>query len=300
MTISDRSTVTSPPVPLLPSNPALQRLFARIADLSAFSVHAQDIVRLSNRSSGSLADLQKLIQADPSLVALILRRVNSSYYRLDPQITDLSTAARLLGVREFRNLAVTVYLSRMFELSTDVGSFRVAGLWSHSVAVAAAAHLVSRVCGCGIPADAYIAGLLHDIGLLLVNRHMRRRFALLVDRVRKRVATSVVEREVYSFDHAQLGGYVARQWNFPAAVVDAIQYHHEAELYAGSHRDLVFVVTAADYLCSRAGWTSMGVHNVPLPADVVYRALGLDQLALAIIWEELIPTLERAASLATV
>ncbi len=213
---------------------------------------------------------------------------------------ELSSAARLLGVREFHNLAITVYLSRMFEMSTDVGSFRVAGLWSHSVAVAAASHLVSRVCGCGVPADAYLAGLLHDIGLLLVSRQLRRRFKQVVDRVRKLVCTPVLERSVYSFDHAQLGGHVAKQWDFPPAVVDAIQYHHDVEVYAGPHRELVFVVAAADYLCSRAGWTSMGVHNIPLPPDIVYRTLGLDQLALAIIWEELPPTLEKAASLATI
>ena len=300
MTSSDSSTLSPPPTPGTPRNAGLQRLFARITDLSAFSVHAQEIVRLANQSSGTLDDLQKLIQADPSLVAMILRRVNSSYYRLDQQISDLSTAARLLGVREFRNLAITVHLSRMFELSTDVGAFRVAGLWSHSVAVAAASHLVSRVCGCGTPAEAYIAGLLHDIGLLLVNRHMRRRFTQVVERVRKLASTPVVEQAVYSFDHAQLGGYAARQWDFLPAVVDAIQYHHDVELYAGPHRDLVFVVSAADYLCSRAGWTSMGVHNIPLPPDSVYRTLGLDHVALAIIWEELIPTLDKAASLATI
>jgi hypothetical protein len=82
--------------------------------------------------------------------------------------------------------------------------------------------------------------------------------------------------------------------------VDAIQYHHDVEVYAGPHRELVFVVAAADYLCSRAGWTSMGIHNIPLPPDIVYRTLGLDQLALAIIWDELPPTLEKAASLATI
>ncbi|MHB8971444.1 MAG: HDOD domain-containing protein [Pirellulaceae bacterium] len=289
-----------PPASGSPRKVGLQRLFARITDLAPFSINAQEIVRLANRSSGSLEDLQKLIQADPSLVALILRRVNSSYYHLDQQLHELAAAARLLGVREFHNLAITVYLSRMFEMSADVGAFRVAGLWSHSVAVAAASHLVSRVCGRGVPADAYLAGLLHDIGLLLVSRQLRRRFKQVVDRVRKLVSTPVLERSVYSFDHGQLGGYVAKQWDFPPSVVDAIQYHHDVEVYAGPHRELVFVVAAADYLCSRAGWTSMGVHNIPLPPDIVYRTLGLDQLALAIIWEELPPTLEKAASLATI
>ncbi|NLX56411.1 MAG: HDOD domain-containing protein [Planctomycetaceae bacterium] len=280
-------------------DPALERLFSRMTGASAFSANAREIVRLANRSTGSLEELQKLIQTDPSLVALLLRRVNSPYYHLDRHVQDLTVAAHLLGFREFRNLAITVYLSRMFESPMEDGAFRTAGLWNHCVAVAAAAHLVSRVCGCGIPADAYIAGLLHDIGFLLIHRHVHRRFAQLVARARGALTILEEERSAYGFDHAQLGAYLARQWDFPAAVVDAVQFHHSVDTYAGPHLQFVSVVAATNYLCSRAGWTSLGVHSLPLPPDSVYRALGLDHLALTVIWDELLPTLDKATSLAT-
>ena len=280
--------------------PALQRLFARISDMSSLAVGAQQIVRLSRGTAASLEELQELIQTDPSLVALLLRRVNSSYYRLDTPVHDLTVAARLLGFREFSNLAVTVYLSRMFSPPMSFGSFSMAGLWSHSVAVAAASHLVSRVCGCGTPGEAYMAGLLHDVGLLLCCRQMRRRFIQVVERIKGRTPTSEVEHQVYSFDHAQLGAFVAKSWEFPDAVIDAIGHHHEVDRYTGPHRELVYVVATANYFCSRAGWTSMGVHNVALPSDDTYCVLGLDQVALAIIWDELSPTLEKASYLAHV
>ncbi len=278
--------------------PALKRLFARISDLSNLSVGAQQIVRLSRGSSARLEELQELIQSDPSLVALLLRRVNSDYYCLDTEVHELSVAARLLGFCEFSNLAVTVYLSRMFTPQFSSGTFSMVGLWSHSVAVAAASHLVSRVCGCGVPTEAYMAGLLHDVGLLLACRQMRRRFLHVVERLRRNVTTCEVEREIYSFDHAQLGAHVAKTWEFPDAIVDAIAYHHDVDRYSGEHRELVFVVAAANYLCSRAGWTSMGVQNVAIPPDDTYRVLGIDEVALAIIWDELAPTLERASLLA--
>ena len=131
MKTSVRKTRRPPPAAGALNDPALQRLFARMTGASAFSANAQEIVQLANRSSGSLEDLQRLIQTDPSLVALLLRRVNSAYYRLDQYVQDLTVAARLLGFREFRNLAITVYLSRMFEMPMDFGSFRTAGLWSH-------------------------------------------------------------------------------------------------------------------------------------------------------------------------
>jgi putative nucleotidyltransferase with HDIG domain len=277
--------------------PALKRLFARISDMSSLAMGAQQIVRLC-RGSSNLEHLQELIQTDPSLVAQILRRVNSSYYQLDTHVHDLTVAARLLGFREFSNLALTVYFSRMYSPPMSFGTFNMAGLWAHSVAVAAAAQLVSRVCGCAAPAEAYLAGLLHDIGLLLCCKQMRRRFMQVVEQVQGRRMTSHVERQVYSFDHAQLGAHVARNWEFPEPIVDTIEHHHDVESYTGPHASLVYVIVAANYFCSRAGWTSLGVHNVALPPDDTYRVLGLDQVALSIIWDELSVTLEKAAALA--
>ena len=213
---------------------------------------------------------------------------------------DLTTATQLLGFREFRNLAITVYLSRMFDTPVEPDGFSTRQLWNHGVAVAAASQLVARVCGRGVPADAYIAGLLHDIGLLMLSQQMRGRFEQVIQRVRWGTPTSLAEREIYAFDHAQLGGHTARHWEFPAAIVDAIEHHHGLEAYHGPHGDLVHVVAVANYLCSRAGWTSLGAHNVPLPPDAAYQTLGLDEVALAVIWEELRPVLESSASLADV
>lgn len=279
--------------------PGVQRQLIHLVSETGFSPHAQEIVRALQGTNGKLEEVVRLIQLDTPLVALILRRVNSPYYRLDRPVPDLAAAGRLLGVRELRNLALTVHLSRLYEMPVDVGAFRAANLWSHCVAVAAAAHLVSRVCGCGIPADAFLAGLMHDIGLLLLSRQMRKRFIRVVDRLRPDTPTVEVERQIYAFDHGEVGGQAARDWGFPPAIVDAVEFHHKSDLYAGTHGELVFVVAAADYFCSRSGWTSMGVHNLPLPPDAAYRALGLDQVALSIIWDELVPTLENAAFLAT-
>lgn len=279
--------------------PALKRLFSRISDISNLAIGAQQIVRLS-RGPSNLEALQELIQTDPSLVAQILRRINSPYYHLDAEVHDLTVAARLLGFREFSNMAFTVYLSRMFTPPMVFGTFSMSGLWGHSVATAAAAQLISRVCGCAAPADAFMAGLLHDIGLLLCCRHMRRRFIQVVDRIGGPTATPLIERQVYSFDHTQLGAHVARTWEFPEPFVDAISHHHDVESYSGEHTELVYVVAAANYFCSRSGWTSLGVHNVALPPNDTYRILGLDKIALSIIWSELADTLDKANSLAEV
>jgi HD-like signal output (HDOD) protein len=277
---------------------ALERLFSRIGEVATLPAAAQKVLRLTEDENASPDELREAVQSDPVLVARILRRLNSSYYALSHKISDLKTAVSLLGLREIRNLALTVFVSRFYEGGAAHGTYKRENLWSHSVGVAVAARLVAKVCGRGASDEAYIAGLLHDLGLILLDQSLRRHFHRVVDSIDAATPTHIVENRILTFDHALLGGYVARHWNFPDAVADAITFHHQPWCYTGPHQDLVFVVAVANYLCSRAGVTSLGVHNVPPPPDEVYAGLGLDQVSLAIIWDELDTALEKATALA--
>lgn len=278
---------------------ALERLFARIGEVVSLPTVAQKILQLTDDDSIDSGQLRDAIQSDPVLVAKVLRRLNSSYYSLSHKVSDVRTAVSLLGFREIRNLALTVFVSRMFETPGVHGTYRREDLWTHSVAVAAAARLIARVCGRATPEEAYIGGLLHDIGLILIDQSLRKHFFHVIDAIDPATPTHVIENRILTFDHALLGGFVARKWNFPEPVVDAITFHHQPWCYQGPHADLVNVVAVANYLCSRAGITSLGVHNVAPPPDEVYSGLGLDQISLAIIWEELKGTLEKAGALAS-
>lgn len=286
------------PVTSCSRSDSVDRLFERVAERSLLAQGALEILQLSNGSHRKASELRQIVQPDASLVAMILRRVNSPYYRFDQPVCDVEQAAQLLGFAEFRNLALTVHLSRVFHTPLEQDGFSMRRLWTHCVAVAAGAQLVSRVCGCGVAADAYLAGLLHDIGLVYASRHIWGEFEGVVRRVRGGMSTMEAESAVYGFHHGRLGGFLTRRWGLPQAIVDGVEYHHSADVYHGAHEELVFVVSAANYLCSRAGWTSLGVHNSQLPPDSVYRLLGLDGVALSVIWEELQTTLEHASSLA--
>lgn len=277
---------------------ALERLFARIGDVASLPAAAEKVLRMTASDEADPLELCEVIQNDPVLVARILRRLNSSYYALSQKISDLKTAISLLGLREIRNLALTVFVSRSFEGGAVYGTYRRESLWSHSVGVAVASRLVARVCGLAGCEEAYIAGLLHDIGLILIDQTLQRHFHKLIDTINEQTPTHIVESRLLAFDHAMLGGFVARRWNFPDNVADAITYHHQPWAYSGPYKELVNVVAVANYLCSRAGVTSLGVHNVPPPPDEIYSGLGLDQVTLAIIWEELDAALEKASSLA--
>ena len=277
---------------------ALERLFARIGDVACLPAAAERVLRITDNENADADELCEAVQNDPVLVARILRRLNSSYYALSQKISDLKAAIGLLGLREIRNLALTVFVSRVFDGNAVHGVYNRENLWAHSVGVAVASRLVARVCGLAGCEEAYIAGLLHDIGLILLDQTLPRHFQKLIELLNEQTPTHVVELQMLAFDHAMLGGFVARRWNFPDSVADAIAFHHQPWCYEGQHKELVNVVAVANYLCSRAGVTSLGVHNCPPPPDEIYRGLGLDQVTLAIIWEELDAALEKASSLA--
>ncbi len=276
----------------------LEKLFYSIGTVATLPSAAHRILELSDADAGDPVKLREVVQTDPVLVARILRRLNSSYYALSHRVADIRTAVSLLGVREVRNLALTVYMSRIFERKGDYKTYKRAELWNHSVAVATTCRLVSRVCGRGNTDEVYIAGLLHDIGLILLDQSLRRHFCKIIDELTPGMPAYLLEQRALTFDHAGLGGFVARKWNFPDQIADAIAYHHEPLLYKGEHKDLVHIVTVANFLCSRAGVSSLGVHNIPPPPDEVYQGLGLDQVALAIIWDQMEVTLEKAEAMA--
>lgn len=277
---------------------ALERLFKLIGTVTSLPAVGQRVLVLTEDESTSTEQLRDAIQSDPVLVARMLRRLNSSYFGLSHKIADVRTAVNLLGVREIRNLAITVCMSKMFEGDGSHGAYSRELLWSHSVSVGVCARLVARVCGRGMPGEAYVGGLLHDLGLILLDQTLRRHFVWVLEKISPTVSTCEVEIKALSFDHATLGGYVAQRWNFPAQIVDAITFHHHPLSYHGPHEEMVYLVAIANYLCSRAGRTSLGVHNVAPPPEEVYSRLGLDPISLQIIESELEAKLENAEALA--
>ena len=278
----------------LQSRPALEKLFQRISEISSLPATAQRIVEMAEDESASGVDLLRAVEGDPALVARILRRVNSAFYGLRHNVADLQSAINLLGFREIRNLALTVHVTRLFDKPGDYRGYSRESLWDHMVAVAVVARLVSNVCQCAVPEEAYLGGLLHDMGFILLDQHLRKHFCQVVSRVDESTLTTEIEQEVFTFDHAELAAFVARKWQFAEQIVAAIRYHHYPERYEGPHQEIVFVVSAANYFCSHAGRSSLGVHNVPAPSDAVYNMLGLQQDKLSMIFEQLDAALEAA------
>ncbi|MEM9659762.1 MAG: HDOD domain-containing protein, partial [Planctomycetota bacterium] len=278
----------------------LERLFSRIGELSSLPSVAQRVLSVAADGESNAADLLKVVEQDPTLVIRILRSVNSSHYGLRNQVGDLQSAISLLGFIEVRNLAIIVYVARLCEEPSEYREFSRVGLWKHMVATGAIARLVSQECRRADPEEAFVAGLLHDIGLLLIDQYLHTEMRRLVDLAVAGALTPEAERELLSFDHTDLGGYIGRRSGLPDHVCDAIAFHHRPQSYRGRDRELLNVLVLANYLASRNGLPSLGVDCIAPLEDDVLRGLGLRRTQLKEIGRQMASTIESAGALAAI
>lgn len=231
--------------------------------------------------------LIRSFSGDADFSQRLLRWCQSSWLAHRQPMASLEAALQRLDRAELTGLALLAYARRFYE-----GRDR---LWAHSIAVGAVASLVARTCGRIDPDLLFVAGALHDIGLCAHQRLSPHTYDAVLADVDELSAAHEVEREQWGWDHTELGAAILRQWGLPPELVAAAQFHHAADLDPrGPHTPTVVGVAIANYLCSRAGWSAIGFHNLIVPEPALLASLGVDAPRLTLIWQQL------AASLASV
>lgn len=192
-------------------------------------------------SSASASDMAEVAARDPALTSKVLKVVNSPFYGFPARVDTLSRAITILGVNELFNIITSITVAKVF---TEVPNalVRPETFWRHSLCTALAARRVAKRARILHPERLYIAGLLHDIGSLLLYRKFPEKAAaaLLASNGNEEVLYSV-ETDLFGFNHAQVGAEVMRLWNLPPHLVGAVKYHHEPALTSEYGRDAAIV-----------------------------------------------------------
>lgn len=195
-----------------------------------------------NLEVGTLADK---ISMDEGVSTRVLRVANSSFFGLSCRVSSIHDAVVVLGFNSIRSLAMAAGLVHLFPKSGQ-GQFDHQVFWLNSLRVAAAARGLAGCCRLESE-TAFTAGLLHDIGQMVLNTCLHEEFDAVLKRYHEDGGDLyALEREMLGFDHAQVGVEVARRWNFPEVIQQVIQSHHEASL-AGND-PLVCIVHLAGLL----------------------------------------------------
>jgi HD-like signal output (HDOD) protein len=183
-----------------------------------------------------------------------LRVVNSAFYGLPGQIGSIDRAIMLLGLNAVKNIAIAASLSKMFKTGNNKrGVFSGKDLWTHSVAVGALNKLITGVIGLALPDEAFLAGLMHDIGLVAVLQCRSDDVDELVDLVKDGVPFLEAERQTIGTDHQAIGMALAEKWKFPRSFQYVTGYHHNPEKLGESNRVLAVITHISNVVCNQSG-----------------------------------------------
>lgn len=268
-------------------DPTIEPLFEQLAELCSLPAIAQKVIQIADDENASGDDLLHVVEQDAAIAVRLMQVVNSAYCGLRNPVGDLSAAIRLLGVDRVKSLALTVSMGAVFGRPTPAGQLDPERLWDHSVCVATICRLVARRGGFCSPEEAYLAGLLHDIGLLFVNQRLGSLAPRILALTQTGTSLQDAERRVMGFDHAQMGAYLAWRSCLPERLVSAIDYHHAPAGCPDAAQSLVRVVCVANYLATRYGRGSIEGRRLPAPPEGVLKPMGLNLQAFRHLWGEL-------------
>jgi len=239
------------------------------------AIVAKVIQTAYNASSGA-KDLAEIIEHDPPLTAKILKVANSAYYGAAGTITSLQRAIVILGFETIKRIVTTVGVIDSFSGGKgEDGGIDLNGIWYHSVGTARACELISEKTAVGRPDATYIAGLLHDIGKIILAISFPDNYRNVIEQAvegGKRIL--FVERKLLNVDHAMIGKILCDVWNLPEEIGAAILYHHDPTETSGEDRKLAQVAQLGDFLCRKARIGFPGDELAPKPPASTLALLG--------------------------
>lgn len=224
-------------------------------------------------------EIGEVISSDPNLSARLLKLVNSSFYNYSGRIDTLSRAIAIVGTRELYSLAISVSAVRAFS-RIPAQLINMDTFWRHSLFCGIIARNLAKRCGILHPERLFVAGLLHDIGeLVMFARAPEKSRDLMLMAEGNEHVLAYAERQEFGFTHADLGGLLATLWKLPDTLVEAISCHHKP-FDAVCSKQQAGIVKIADILADRSSlgalFESQPRQAAPLEIDKnLWRVTGL-------------------------
>ncbi len=205
-----------------------ERIFDLLKDCKELSSLPQvlaEVIRVTDNEDSSARDIAEVILKDPPLSARILRVVNSPYYGPARTISTVNQAVVTLGIRAVKALALSTSLYRLFDTEAQVVD-RVR-FWRHSLEVAIACREIARACSYKPAEEAFVVGLMHDIGILIMESNFPDQFRHIWRLIESGEALVAQEEKTWGTNHARVAKFLLDQWKLPAFIGEAIAAHHD-------------------------------------------------------------------------
>lgn len=258
-------------------------LFGKLSNISDLPTLPAVMNRLAAAVSDPEADADRIagiIRDDPSMMARILKVVNSAAYGASSQIISLQQAVSRLGLRGVQNIALSTSVFQTFAGKGST-SFDREEFWKHSVCVGIGANVLYERTRENLSQRhtrdlLHLAGLLHDIGKIVFEQFFHDDFVKALEiAARDAVPLFQAERSVFGADHCEVGAWLAAKWNLNEEITEAIRWHHEPENAAERHVELVRLCHTANYINCLEKIGDGGDNHAPVFMIGVWKRMGL-------------------------
>jgi HD-like signal output (HDOD) protein len=182
----------------------------------------------------------------------VLAIANSPLYGLKRSVSSIEFAILILGFQEIKNIVAALSFADSIEVTPTV-HFNPQEFWLHSILVGTAARGISQNLGFEFGSEAFVAGLLHDLGILVIYKYFHSEFIQIIGKASsENIPIFQAETEILGLTHQEVGGFLADKWELPLILCDAINYHH-APYLSGENRIFVSIIHLVDYMTQRLG-----------------------------------------------
>ena len=261
------------------STAEIQNLVDNASDLISLPEVTLRVNELANDPNSTADDMAAVITQDPALVVRMLKIANSAYYGLSNEVETVSRAVAVLGTNKIRDLVLSSSASDAFDgIPNDLISMQ--DFWHHSLYCGLLAQILSKKSNKTNSESIFIAGLLHDIGQLLMFNQMPEKSheaILLLMEGTEELETFEAERHVFGFDHMQVGAALIKSWKLSPILEECVEFHHEPQ-NAKNYPAEVALINIANAVAVMADFDSMNEEDeIPMINPVSWELTGVSK-----------------------
>lgn len=226
---------------------AVNAVLSRLDDLPAMPITAAEILRLTKTPEVEIKEIEKVINSDPALAAKVLRIANSAFYGLKVPVSTLSHALMVLGLYQLRSVVVAAAYRGLYAKVPVAVEGLLAAVWKHSFVTGFVGREISKSIGLAQSEECFVAGLLHDIGQVVLARRFPDDYSKLCKESEESgIDKRSIERSRWGIDHTMVGGEILDRWKIAPGLSTYVRFHHEPLLAPEEDRRFAAVICLAD------------------------------------------------------
>jgi len=266
----------------------LDGLMERMEDLPSLPSTVVAILNVLNNPESSARELSEALRHDQSLTSRVLMLVNSAYYGFPRKIDTLRKAVTILGYTSIQNIILVTKIFEVIRGGSKEHSLDRKRFWQHALGCGVTAQTIGAKLGLGGGEEIFLAGLLHDIGKVILDAFLHEEYSKVIEMSRKNdILLFEAEKQILGASHEDLGYWLAEEWNLPLNLTAAITHHHDPS-QAGDHLVTASLVHVGDIMARALEIGHGGDNFIPSLNHKGWGALHLKPKIL----EDIIPDIE--------